>query len=76
MMIISTVEDVITYYNMTVWICGAKLWWLPLVAGCVKLEFPVSISRVRQNGECVQAAVLMPVSIWFIMVMLKPRTST
>ena len=45
------------------------------MAGCVKLQLPASSSRVRHNGERMSAAVLMPVSIWFIVIMLKPVTN-
>ena len=67
---------VIIYYNMTAWIFGAKLYWLSMTAGCVKLQLPASSNRVRHNGERVPATVLVPVSIWFIMIMLKPVTYT
>ena len=50
-----TSEGKVQYYNMTAWTFGAKLWWLPLTAGCVKLQIPASSSRVRHNGERVQA---------------------
>ena len=61
---------------MTAWIFCRKLWWLPLTAGCVKLQLPASSSRVGHNGEHVQAIVLAPVSICFIAIMLKPVTYT
>ena len=61
---------------MTAWIFGAKLEWLSLTAGCVKLQIPASSNRVRRNGERVPVAVLVPVSIWFIVIMLKPATYT
>ena len=63
-------------YNMTVWIFGSKLYWLSLTAGCVKLQHPASSNRVRHNGERVPASVLMPVSIWFIVIVLEPVTYT
>ena len=61
---------------MTARIFGAKLWWLPLTAGCVKRQLPASSSRVRHNGQRVPPAVLAPVSICFIVIMLKPATYT
>ena len=76
---VSTITHVlcmILYYNMTARIFGAKLWWLPLTAGCVKRQLPASSSRVRHNGQRVPPAVLAPVSIRFIMIMLKPATYT
>ena len=47
-----------------------------MTAGCVKLQLPASSNRVRHNGERVPAAVLVPVSIWFTVIMLKPATYT
>ena len=61
----------LAYHNMTALVFGANLWWLPLTAGCVKLQLPASSSRVRHNGERVPAAVLAPVSIWFVVETLK-----
>ena len=45
-----------------------------IISGPVKLQLPVSSSRVRHNGERVSAAVLAPVPIWLIVIMLKPAT--
>ena len=50
--------------------------WQPLMAGCVKLQLPASSSRMRHNGERVPVAVLVAVSICFIVIMLKPVTCT
>ena len=61
---------------MTAWTFGAKLLWLPLTAGYLKLQVPASSSRVRHNGERMPAAALVPVSIWFIVIMFKPATYT
>ena len=61
---------------MNAWIFGAKLEWLSLTAGCVKLQLPASSSRVRHNGERVPAAVLAPVSICFIVILLKSASYT
>ena len=61
-------------YNITVRIFGAKLLWLLLTAGCVKLQLLASSRRVGYNGERVPVAVLTPVLIWFIVIMLKPTT--
>ena len=41
-----------------------------------KLQLPASSNRLRHNGERVPAAVLVPVSIWFIVIMLKPANNT
>ena len=59
---------------MTAWIFGAELYWLSLTAGCVKPQLPAPSNRVRHNGKRIPAAVLVPVSIWFIVFMLKPAT--
>ena len=59
---------------MTVWIFGAKLQWLPLTVGCVKMQLPALSSRVRHNGERVPDAILAPVSIWLIVIMLEAVT--
>ena len=40
------------------------------------LQLPASSSRVRHNGEHMPAAVLVSVSIWFLVIMLKPATYT
>ena len=61
---------------MTARIFGAKLYWLPLTAGCLKGQLPASSSRVRHNGQRVPPTVLAPVSIWFIVIVLKPATYT
>ena len=44
--------------------------------GMCKATTPASSNRVRHTGERVPAAVLVPVSIWFIVIMLKPATYT
>ena len=61
---------------MTAWTFRAKLWWLPLTGRCVKPQLLASSICVCHNGEHVPAAVLAPVSIWFIVIMLKPATYT
>ena len=53
----SSPQCIAAYYNMTAWIFGAKLQWLPLTVGCV-------------------AVILMPLLIWFVVIMLKPATYT
>ena len=59
---------------MTAWLFGAKLQWLPLTAGCVKLQIPASSRGMHHNGERVPAAVLAPVQIWSNVIMLKTAT--
>ena len=63
-------------YNMIVWILGTELYWLPLTSGCVELQLPASSSRVGNNREREPAAVLAPVSICFIVIILKPANYT
>ena len=46
------------------------------MAGCVKLQLPASSSRVCHNGERVPVTILLTVSIWFIVIILRPETYT
>ena len=59
----------VLHYNVTAWIFGAKQYWLSVC----KATTPGVNNRVRHNGERVPAAVLVPVSIWFIVLMLGVR---
>ena len=44
--------------------------------GMCKQQILASRGHVRHNGERIPATVLAPVSIWFIVIMLKPVTYT
>ena len=65
--------SIILHYNMTAWIFGVVV--VP-DGGMCKATTPGVKQSFRHNGERVPAAVLVPVSIWFIVIMLKPATYT